>query len=511
MTQKRVEYSQQESLISTTTPDSHITYCNDVFCRVAGYKPEELTGKPHNLIRHKDMPKAAFGQLWNYIQSGQNWMGLVKNQCKQSDSHYWVSAFVTPIMDSHGQVFEYQSVRSKPDNEQIERAEKLYKSILSGKSGSRMRRSWIDWNLTLNLACVGSLALTASGITGWWLPAIFAGLQIPVSLWLRKRHKSVLHLAKKQYDNSLMEHPYTGFYDDWSAIELSAKMKSAELRAVTARSVETTQKIRTASKEELKSRETLTDNIREQTVATDAMSMSAAEMLEAIETVAVKAKENADYALKVQDIAENGQAIVNDSLNATQQLHQELLSSQSSLEQLDREVNSVESILELIQSIAEQTNLLALNAAIEAARAGDAGRGFAVVADEVRSLSGKTAQSVEDIRQKIEGLQNTVKQTSDTIVSGQRFSDQSVESTQQSHTAFTDIVTQIGVVGSQSEDTSEALNEQVAVTNEIVMHIERMKEAVSGSGNLSELSVDRTRKVIGELDSLERLIRAFCK
>jgi len=172
-------------------------------------------------------------------------------------------------------------------------------------------------------------------------------------------------------------------------------------------------------------------------------------------------------------------------------------------------VGSVGSILELIQSIAEQTNLLALNAAIEAARAGETGRGFAVVADEVRTLSEKTTQSVDDIRSKIEGLQVTVKETSKRIAAGQSYSDRSVERTEQSHASFTDIVSHINAVGDRSESTSTSLSDLSAVTTEIVAHIIRMKDAISGTTNISELSVNRSREVIVELDSLERLIQAF--
>ncbi|MDK9759896.1 PAS domain-containing protein, partial [Vibrio sp. D173a] len=110
---ERVRFSDTDSLISTTTPESNITYCNEDFYHVAGYNEQELLGQPHNLIRHQDMPKAAFAQLWEYIQSGNSWMGLVKNKCKDK-GHYWVSAFVTPIRNSDGSVHEYQSVRTQP-------------------------------------------------------------------------------------------------------------------------------------------------------------------------------------------------------------------------------------------------------------------------------------------------------------------------------------------------------------------------------------------------------------
>lgn len=507
MAEKRVDYKKEDSLISTTTPDSHITSCNDDFCRVSGYQEEELKGKTHNVIRHPDMPKATFVQLWQYIQSGQSWMGLVKNRCKGS-GHYWVSAFVTPIIGEDGKVFEYQSVRTKPDDAQIDRAEKMYQQVDKDKNKS-FRRPWLSLNISLNIIMLASLLLTAFMGFPWWIAILISVLHLSVAWQIKMRHSRIQNIAKQQYNNKLMEYPYTGYIDDWSQIELALTMKVAELRAVTARSIDATVKIREANKEELISRERLTTNLMEQIEATEAMGESAKDMQREITQVSKGAQENADYAQSVQKIALDGQNIVNQTLEAAQQLHQELIDSQSSLEQLDKEVNSVESILEFIQSIAEQTNLLALNAAIEAARAGEAGRGFAVVADEVRTLSKKTTHSVVDIRNKIEGLQRTVKNTGQRILAGQEYSNKSVERTEQSHASFTDIVAHINAVGQRAEDTSNSLSDLSKVTGEIVEHIGRMKGAISGTSNISELSMNRSREVIDELDSLERLIRAF--
>ncbi len=71
-------YSERANLISTTNPDSIITYANDEFCDIAGFSQQELVGNPHNMVRHPDMPKQAFAQLWQYLRSGKSWMGLVK-------------------------------------------------------------------------------------------------------------------------------------------------------------------------------------------------------------------------------------------------------------------------------------------------------------------------------------------------------------------------------------------------------------------------------------------------
>jgi len=507
MTDERITFSETESLISTTSSESHITYCNDAFCQVAGYTAEELNGKPHNTIRHKDMPKAAFGQLWTYIQSGKNWMGLVKNQCKEG-GHYWVSAFVTPIKDKNGQIYEYQSVRTKPTEEQISRAEKVYKVLNTGPI-KIIRKKWMDWSVWLGVVTIISIILSNTLLTPWWVSIGLMAAQLVMLSKLRSRYQTVLKLAKNQYDNTLMEYPYTGYTDDYSPIELAVKMKEAELRAVTARSIDTTKKIHLSSRQELASREELGGNFKEQAEATEAIGDATEAMLEAVEQVAEDAKQNTQYAIDTQQIALDGQSIVNDTLDSVKQLHEELKTSQVSLKQLDNEVHSVENILELIQAIADQTNLLALNAAIEAARAGEAGRGFAVVADEVRSLSEKTTHSVDDIRNKIEGLQTKVKETSRNIHSGQRYSDDSLKKTQQSHLTFTNIVSHVNSIGEYSKHTSDALSDQAKVTNEIVLHINRMKEGITNTGNMSKLSVDRTHSLISELDSLERLIMAF--
>jgi hypothetical protein len=75
-----------------------------------------MQGNPHNMVRYPDMPKAAFKDLCKFIQSGQSWMGSVKKLLKNGD-YYWVNAFVTPVTDSQGQIFEYQSVRTLPNRE----------------------------------------------------------------------------------------------------------------------------------------------------------------------------------------------------------------------------------------------------------------------------------------------------------------------------------------------------------------------------------------------------------
>ena len=79
---REVEFSSDVELVSTTDKRGIITYANQAFTDVSGYSNEELMGKNHNLVRHPDMPKAAFKDLWDVVEKGQAWRGVVKNLCK---------------------------------------------------------------------------------------------------------------------------------------------------------------------------------------------------------------------------------------------------------------------------------------------------------------------------------------------------------------------------------------------------------------------------------------------
>lgn len=98
------------ALISETDTRGIITYANPKFCEVSGYSLDELLGKPHNIIRHPDMPKAVFKELWDTIKAGKIWQGEIKNRRKDG-SHYWVLATVGPLLDSEGYPYRYVSMR----------------------------------------------------------------------------------------------------------------------------------------------------------------------------------------------------------------------------------------------------------------------------------------------------------------------------------------------------------------------------------------------------------------
>jgi len=111
-------------LVSRTDLGGKINFVNKHFFEISGYSQDELLGAPHNIVRHPDMPKEAFADLWRTIKAGAPWEGVVKNRTKQG-GFYWVRANVTPLVEK-GQVVGYTSIRTKPSRAEIEQATRVY-------------------------------------------------------------------------------------------------------------------------------------------------------------------------------------------------------------------------------------------------------------------------------------------------------------------------------------------------------------------------------------------------
>lgn len=124
------------SLVSKTDLKGLVTYANDAFVEISGYPLEELEGKSHNIVRHPDMPGAAFEDMWTTLQSGKPWQGIVKNRCKNGD-FYWVDACVVPIR-RNDQTIGYMSVRKRAKPEAIVAAQTLYQQV----AAEGMPRVW---------------------------------------------------------------------------------------------------------------------------------------------------------------------------------------------------------------------------------------------------------------------------------------------------------------------------------------------------------------------------------
>lgn len=127
-------------LVTKTDKKGNITYCNDAFLHIVGFSEEELLGKPHNIIRHPDMPKVIFKFLWDYISKGQEIHAFVKNLCADG-SFYWVMANVTPSLNLKNEIIGYHSARRNPSPEALQVIKPLYQELLSLEKSGGMRAS----------------------------------------------------------------------------------------------------------------------------------------------------------------------------------------------------------------------------------------------------------------------------------------------------------------------------------------------------------------------------------
>ncbi len=127
-------------IVSRTDKKGVITYINDYFCEISGFSREELLGKPHNIIRHPDMPRVVFKIFWERLLNGQTIKAFVKNRCKDDNKYYWVTAFASPTMEK-GNIKTLFSYRTKiPDFAKKEITE-IYNILLDYEKTHTLRES----------------------------------------------------------------------------------------------------------------------------------------------------------------------------------------------------------------------------------------------------------------------------------------------------------------------------------------------------------------------------------
>ena len=504
-------YPKESNLISTTDPSSIVTYANESFCDIAGYSEEELLGQPHNKVRHKDMPKAAFGQLWEYVQSGKSWMGLVKNQCKEK-GYYWVSAFVTPIKNEKGEIIEYQSVRSKPEPEQVKRVSELYKKLNKGENIAQRRIPLFGLNILFSIFFLVQAVMLFVGVSPSYMAiagAVMGALMLGSSLYQNKRFTHIRKLANEAYHNPLMEKPYTGYFDECSQVEIALMMRKAELRAVSGRTAETAGKILIDAEDEFGTIQAMEQSLGQQSVETEQVAAAVEELSHSIQEVAESAASASHSTEEANKESQKGLESIATTIEVIEQLAVELENSREVIDQLSQNSVKIESILDVIGSISEQTNLLALNAAIEAARAGDAGRGFAVVADEVRSLAIKTRASTDEIHGMISQLQETAESAVSIMEKGGELSQQCTQRANETGGVLNNITAMLGRVTDNSHQIAVAVEQQAGVTQEVNRNVTNIKSLADETLAVSQTSVERTSQLVNNLEALQRLIKQF--
>jgi len=124
---REVPFPDGKLIVSVTDLAGIVTHCNQAFVDMSGFSQEEILGQPHHILRHPDMPAAAFADLWTTIQKGDKWHGYVKN-LRKDGAYYWVHAIAVPNVRD-GRIVGYTSVRRKPSRAKIDAASALYSTM----------------------------------------------------------------------------------------------------------------------------------------------------------------------------------------------------------------------------------------------------------------------------------------------------------------------------------------------------------------------------------------------
>ena len=131
---------ENDFIVSKTNPKGIITYCNPIFVEFSGYSENELLGTQHNIIRHPDMPRAAFKLVWDTIQSGKECFAYVKNMSKDG-GYYWVWTHITPDFSQDNNIVGYTSVRRCPKRTAVEAIEGVYQSMSAAENAVSAREA----------------------------------------------------------------------------------------------------------------------------------------------------------------------------------------------------------------------------------------------------------------------------------------------------------------------------------------------------------------------------------
>jgi aerotaxis receptor len=507
VTNREYDFPANATLMSTTDPQSRITYANDAFVSVSGFTRDEIESQPHNMVRHPDMPPEAFADMWATLKAGEPWTALVKNRRKNGD-HYWVRANATPVARD-GQVTGYMSVRTKPSREEVAAAEALYADFRNGKAGhlrfskgliaragllgwtSSLQTMSAKWRIRLALVAA-TLAIAASaGALGFGGPdllklgACLVVIMTLTSMWLRNQIskpleemrdqalrvatgdvKNALHMNRTDEIGMTMRTigqlglMFRWIIDDVSGQVLNAKTATAEIAQ---------------GNSDLSAR-------------TEQAAASVEETASSMEEMTATVKNNASTAQQATQLSGTASSAADRGGKAVGAVV-------TTMNDITHSSKKIADIIGVIDSIAFQTNILALNAAVEAARAGEQGRGFAVVASEVRSLAHRSAEAAKQIKVLI----NT---SVEKVESGVKLVDDAGKT-------MDEIVSQVNRVSSLISEIATATNEQSDGISQVSEAIGHLDQVTQQNAALVEQSTAASESLKQQMNRLADAVGVF--
>lgn len=537
-------------LVSRTDSQGTIAYGNDDFFTASGFSKHELLGKPHNIIRHPDMPEECFRDLWTTIKSGRPWSGLVKNRRKEGD-YYWVRANVNPSVDGG-----YRSVRICASREEIVQASAVYEKLKTDESyflqeGNLCHKNFLSGiqsvlgkftiyhrlNLIGILVFLFTLIISGAGLSGInasldlaqstqasnsqqlnqlllyrnlliastiaGLAAIFLVL-VPLIFRIKSGFTKLQDAAKLIAEGKLAEPlPADGFDEIGQLTAQVSVMRNnlqelvGDLKRGLSKLAGLSNDLRNVSNEshevvvsQSDSSAAIAANVEQLSVSIDQLELNATD---ANTLIAQSAEQAVKSVETLQQIATDTTAVAN-SVKTTS----------AKINTLNEITSQIFDIVKVIGEVADQTNLLALNAAIEAARAGEAGRGFAVVADEVRKLAEKSNLSSQQIQAMINGIKTTADQAFQSMQSSLGMVNEGVVHSQLAASSVEEIKNEQKQVTDIVASMAQSLAEQAEATRDVAVRLEKITQGIE------ELKV-KTSTTHTSAENLDELIANLTK
>ena len=507
VTNTEVTFASSEKLISSTDLKGIINHCNDDFVKVSGFSREELIGQPHNLIRHPDMPQAVFRVMWEHLEAGRPWMGLVKNRCKNGD-YYWADAYVTPVTEN-GSVIGYESVRSCPSRKDIQRAERIYPkyAAYNGKKQAEqptVAEAQTSFNPVYGVLLLVALAALVTGLLySPWVALIgsLAPLLLLAFLAIKEQNQMQALLDKKlahAFSHPFAQITYSDHKGRLAKLDVTLKSEQSHLDAVLTRIENASGQVVGKANTVGKLADVNDHNLENQQQETESVAAAMNEMTTAIQDVATNVSKTAGSAEDARKLATEGESMAELTMTSIRQLGESVKNIGAAVTALSEQSNRIIEAARIIDQIAEQTNLLALNAAIEAARAGEYGRGFAVVADEVRSLAVRTQESTREIHTIIGELSEKSSEAVTAAHHGNEEAEKGLSQVEDLENALKEISRSMHDIASMTEQMATAVEEQSHVADDV-------NQQVTNIANLAHSCLDTGKETSRNLDQLTEI------
>ncbi|MFT3848166.1 MAG: methyl-accepting chemotaxis protein [Propionivibrio sp.] len=530
VTQTETPFPKGRYIVSRTDLKGITTYVNDTFVEISGFSREELIGKNHNVVRHPDMLPGAFKWMWDTIQAGKPWRGVVKNRCK-SGNFYWVDALVVPVMKNDA-IIGYMSVRSEPTRTQIAEAEAFYGALKAGSAKIPktpfLKRISLRVKLhTLVLALLGMQiasgvahhfggAFGLSADTVNWLVNGLGVAGVVASVLLLVSQSQILSIIQRIVGR--LDHVAQGDLTDEIPLESEDELgklndslitMQTHLKAVMAEIAEAGELMDDAAS-------ALSVRMEETRQVNGAHSEAVAGIASEVESLVVSVNEVADAAQRATQAVEASHGLLGeastsmgDSLAATANVVTTVDEAGRTMAELSRSIAAIDRISHVIHGIADKTNLLALNAAIEAARAGESGRGFAVVADEVRKLAEQSGKQTAEISESVQEIQR-VTQLALTAMENAGLHVASTDTTMNAARNGLDSVARHGEeVATISRHIAEGTRQQSATGAEIAGHVEGIVGGIEQTSAAISDVTERTLVLKVCSEQLQKVIAYF--